>query len=124
MKRTLSLLIVLLPLSAWAAAPTAKTDADKAANDPPHAWPPLATATSPVRATPTFSAFPPRSLVTQAVKQMEGIWRNPSPKMSVPSLAHLNLTPHVRLALVTRPEVTTNVLGASTSNVGLLSLQW
>ncbi len=124
MKRTTFLSLVLLPLSVWAAAPSAKTDADQAATNSPHAWPALATATSPTPVAPAFSLVPPDALTDRAVRSLREIDRSPSPAVSIPSLAHVDLRSDLRLALVCRPQVTTNMLGASTSRVSLLSLQW
>ncbi len=124
MKRAALVVSLLLPLSAWAAAPTASPAADPAAAIAPHAWPQLATASGPALTMPAFPAFPPNSLVDKAVEELEEIERNPSPVVSVPSLAHVDLAPHARVALICRPQVTTSVLGPSRSGIALLSLQW
>ena len=121
MKRAALIVGLLLPLSVGAAAPSA---ADKAATNAPHLWPPLATATGPVESIPDFSLSPPSASTDSSLKVLREIERNPSPPATVPSLAHIDLNSHVRLAFVTRPKLSVSIFGTSRTNVSLFSLQW
>ena len=116
MRIAAAILVLLIPLALRGAG-------EKKQPDPNHIWPVAATAAPPAPAAVAFASFPDTGkLMERSVQELKAVLAEPAAPR--PSLYHLDLSPRVRLALLSRPRWDRSVLGRASLHVPVFSLRW
>lgn len=123
MWRKAYLMCLLLPLSAGAMPPPASAGQGNAASEWRHYWPATALISYDSQTINQFASVSTSTSTDLAVQALQEAAAQPSPA-APGSLLHVDLSRHVRVAVVTAPRWQRNRLGDATLNVALFSLQW
>ena len=116
MRIAAAFLVLLIPLALRGAG-------EKKQPDPSHVWPVAATAAPTKPAAVPFASYPDTGkLMTRSVQDLKAALAEPAAPRQ--SLYHLDLSPRVRVAVLSRPRWDQSVLGHASLHVPVFSLRW
>ena len=123
MWRTAPLVCLLLPLTAAAITPPGVSGAGAPANDSHPYWPLGAVSRTYDRSAQQVDFIPTGTSMDLAVQEMRQAAAQMAP-VTRDSLVHVDLSRHVRLAMISWPVAYTNRFGVTSTTVAIFSLQW
>ncbi|HTT57308.1 MAG TPA: hypothetical protein VMF63_09370 [Opitutaceae bacterium] len=116
MRIAAAILVLLIPLALRGAG-------EKKQPDPKHVWPVAATAAPASPAAVPFASYPDTGqLMNRSVQDLRATLAEPAAPRQ--SLDHFDLSPRVRLAMMSRPRWDQSVLGRASLHVPVFSLRW